>query len=255
MNRPTLTTTSTFLLSTVLLSIPFLVFADDSFVPLTSLPGLDNVIGESTLPGFINNLYRLLIGAAAIVAVVEIIWAGFLFMNSNDSISANKKAKQKITNAIIGLVLVLSPYVVFSVINPKILDVNLDFGQLKGGDSTGGAGSTEDVNVISIDSKSSKEDAGAVCSKEGGNPIFSCKPEKGDAYVVTKDQACKTGETTVTTCTKPKNTDPNACVDTGAATVIAPKGDSSYSRDGYIQVKDSCCKGMTAGNVCWQKPK
>ncbi|KND50101.1 MAG: hypothetical protein AB203_03890 [Parcubacteria bacterium C7867-008] len=140
MKRTTLISASYFLLSAVLISVPSLVFADDSFVPLTSLPGIQDVVGSPTLPAFINNIYKFLIGGAAILAVIEISRAGFSIMNSSDSISANKKAKARISNAIIGLVLVLSPYIVFSIINPKILDISLDFSQLKSGATDGGGG-------------------------------------------------------------------------------------------------------------------
>src|SRR6266481_8825422 len=123
-----------------------IAFASDQFIPLTSLPGLSSVSASSlSLPAFINNLYRLSIGAAAFFAVIQIAWAGFIFLSSADSISKNTKAKQKITNAVIGLVLVLSPYVVFSVINPKILDISLNFSGLQtknGTTSSNGAAST-----------------------------------------------------------------------------------------------------------------
>lgn len=241
-----------------MLAVPFLAFADDTFVPLTNLPGISSVSASLSLPSFINNLYRIAIGVAAFFAVVEIGWAGYLFMTSADSISKNTKARQKITNAIIGLVLVLSPYVVFSIINPKILDISLNFAGLQSKNGTGGdvnPGSSASNPVISVDSTSSRSAADAACTGQGGTSYFQCKPPAGNPYTVTKDQACKTGETNITTCTKPANTDPNVCTTTGIPTVAAPNGDTEYAAEGYVQVKASCCSGMTSGNTCWQKPK
>jgi len=260
MKRPTPNSVLLFALGAVFLSVPFLVFADDSFIPLTSLPGLDKIVGDPTLPGFINNLYRFCIGAAALFAFVQIVWAGFLFMNNSDSISANKKAKDKIMNAIIGLVLVLSPFVVFSVINPDILDLNLDFGSLKsnngtGGDTTFGAFDTSGTTrVVSVDSTLSRADAEAACTKQGGTTTYQCKSGAGNPYDTPKDQVCKAGEQNISTCAKPI-TDSGSCTTTGNTTVIAPVGDNEYQAEGYVQVKDACCPGMTSGNKCWQLPK
>lgn len=139
MKRSTFIGASAFIASGAVLAIPFLVFADDSFIPLTNLPGIASTSASAiSLPSFVNNLYRIAIGVAAFFAVVEIVWAGYIFMTSADSVSKNTKARQKITNAIIGLVLVLSPYVVFSVINPKILNITLDFSGLQSKNGTGG---------------------------------------------------------------------------------------------------------------------
>lgn len=259
MKRPSLTTALTVTASAVALSVPFLVFADDTFVSLTSLPGINSLIGSPSLPSFVNNLYRLCIGAAALFAFVEIVWAGYLFMTSSDSISKNTKARQKIMNAVIGLVLVLSPYIVFSIIDPKILDLSLDFTKLQsnngsGADTEFGAFDTSgNTRVVSVDSTSSRTDAEAACTKQGGTSTYQCKAGTANPYSASKDQACKAGEQNITTCSKVVNTDPTACTTTDSPTVIAANGNNEYASEGYAKVKDSCCKGMTAGNTCWQK--
>lgn len=97
------------------------------FVPLAPIPGLTDVgsnITSSTLVGFLNNLYLYLIGAAATLAVIMIIWGG-LEISTQDSISKQGAGRQKIQQAILGLVLVLSPVLVFSIINPSILNFSL----------------------------------------------------------------------------------------------------------------------------------
>lgn len=106
--------------------------ASDAFVPLTSFPGFVSAGNAATLPGFLSQLYKMSIGVAAVLAVLMIMYSGFLFMTNKGSISSNENAKKYLQNAILGLVLVLSPAVVFGIIDQaggggqsRIL--NLDF--------------------------------------------------------------------------------------------------------------------------------
>ena len=67
------------------------------------------------LAAFFNNLYKFLIGIAATLAVIEIIWGG-IEIATKDSVIAQGDGKKRIEQAILGLVLVLSPVLVFSLI-------------------------------------------------------------------------------------------------------------------------------------------
>ncbi|MDP2652354.1 MAG: hypothetical protein Q8O94_04410 [bacterium] len=114
----------------------FLGFASHAlaqgFVPLAPIPGLtqDATADPAGLATFFNNLYKYLIGIAAVLAVIMIIWGG-LEISTQDSISKQGAGKEKITNAIYGLILVLSPVLVFSIINPSILNLSLNLPELK----------------------------------------------------------------------------------------------------------------------------
>lgn len=115
------------LLSFVLLTPLFALAAEaGQFVPLTSLPGLAEGGNAATMTVFLNSLYKICIGAAAAIAVLQIIRAGILFMTNKGSISENEQARSLVQGAVLGLLLVLSPVIVFTIINPKIL--TLDFG-------------------------------------------------------------------------------------------------------------------------------
>lgn len=102
------------------------------FTALAPIPGLTDisptsVVNSDTLVNFFNNLYKYLIGLAATLAVIQIIWAGLdIAYFHKDSVSEITNDKGKIYNAIFGLILVLSPVLVFTVINPSILNLNLD---------------------------------------------------------------------------------------------------------------------------------
>ena len=102
------------------------VFAQ-GFVPLAPIPGLTEggVADSSNLALFFNNLYKFLIGLAAALAVIEIIWGG-LEISTKDSVSKQSDGRERITQAIFGLILVLSPVLVFSIINPNILNLSLN---------------------------------------------------------------------------------------------------------------------------------
>jgi len=105
--------------------------AAQNFVPIAEIPGLtSNVEATSAgLAGFLNNLYKYLIGLAAILAVIEIIWGG-LEISTKDSVSKQSDGRNRIKQAIFGLVLVLSPALIFSIINPSILNLSLNLPEL-----------------------------------------------------------------------------------------------------------------------------
>jgi len=134
------------LIAVILLSIGFTqhVFAQ-GFVPLASIPGLTDIQPtQGGLADFFNNLYKYLIGLAAILAIIEIIWGG-LEISTKDSVSKQSDGKERITQAIFGLVLVLSPVLVFSIINPSILNLSLNMPELdtKSGMSAGSVAGTQ----------------------------------------------------------------------------------------------------------------
>lgn len=114
-------------LSLLLLGLPLVVFgqADPGFVPLTTnAPFLDNVGNADSLSAFLNDIYKVCIGIAATLAVLQIMRAGIMYMGG-DSVTEKKEAKNLIAMSIGGLILVLSPVVVFSIINPEILSLEI----------------------------------------------------------------------------------------------------------------------------------
>ncbi len=105
------------------------------FTALAPIPGLTDpitagsVISSSNFANFFNNLYKFVIGFAAMSAVVMIVWGG-LEISTQDSISKQGAGRERITQAIYGLILVLSPVLVFSLINPSILRLSLNLPKL-----------------------------------------------------------------------------------------------------------------------------
>lgn len=99
----------------------------EGFVPLAEIPGLTKGVTADTagLANFFNNLYKFAVGMAATLAVIMIIWGGLEY-STQDSVSKKSDGKERIFNAIYGLILVLSPVLVFSIINPSILNLSIN---------------------------------------------------------------------------------------------------------------------------------
>lgn len=122
---------ASFLLS--LLVLPIAAFAQTAtgtdpgtgFVPLSNIPFIQSAGNALNLQSFLNDIYRICIGAAAALAVLQIMRAGIMYMGG-DSVTEKKEAKNLIAMSIGGLVLVLSPVIVFSIINPEILSLKID---------------------------------------------------------------------------------------------------------------------------------
>jgi putative hemolysin len=181
-------------ISTLLL-FPIIIFAQETaFVPLTSLPGLSEIGNTSpSLPTFLNSVYKICIGLAATIAILQIMRAGFLFMTNKGSVSHNEQAKGLITGSIFGLILVLSPAIVFGIINPQILNISLDFSALQ--PSPLDTYTTNYTGVEGSTYTSTSANARALCEAEGGkvstdssNPgVISCTLPKGQCHDFTKN--------------------------------------------------------------------
>lgn len=86
---------------------------------------LSGAIGSSVrnLPEFIERLYNWAIATAAGVATVMIMIGGFLYLTSAGGNVG--KAKEIIGNAVVGLLLVFSAYLILNTISPSILSLEL----------------------------------------------------------------------------------------------------------------------------------
>ena len=100
-----------------------------NFVALTNLPVLQNLTTAPSLSQFFNQLYKYCVGIAAVLAMIQIMRAGLLYMGG-DSVTETSEARRLIATSILGLVLVLSPVIVFQIINPNILSLNVGFSGL-----------------------------------------------------------------------------------------------------------------------------
>lgn len=75
-----------------------------------------------SLGAFINAIIALGIGAGGVLAVVMIMYEGFLYMKS-DNVTTKGTARSRIVNTVIGFLLLLSIYTILRTINPQLLNL------------------------------------------------------------------------------------------------------------------------------------
>lgn len=217
---------------------------ESGFQPLTQIPGIKDVADSSTLPNFLNTLYKLCVGIAAALAVLQIMRGGMTYM-LGDSVTEKKEARNLIAMSVVGLLLVLSPAIVFGIIDPRILNLQVDFTKLQStpGSSHGSPG--EDEGQSGEDAGSHE---GGVEEPEeepvGGTPATGCDP----GFEPTYSAQGETCEPVSETSTVPVSVTPNSYV--YAQYVYLNQADAQCY---YFEVDDqyqtqSACKTAHGGN-------
>ncbi|MBI2610641.1 hypothetical protein HYW60_01755 [Candidatus Kaiserbacteria bacterium] len=99
------------------------------FVPLESFgdsPKLRGAYSETELGPFMNRVFVGAIAAGAILAVLRLAWAGFVYMSS-DLWTSKDRAKEIIRDTLLGLFLLLAVWLILYQINPDILKLEIGF--------------------------------------------------------------------------------------------------------------------------------
>ncbi|MBI2618029.1 hypothetical protein HYW58_01095 [Candidatus Kaiserbacteria bacterium] len=106
----------------MLLFMPIILFAQqETFVPLSPIPG---VTSGTSFSGFLNAAFKIGLAAVAVFAVVWITYGGLEYMTT-DSIMGKTSGKERIQNAIIGLLIALLIWVILYTINPNLLNFDI----------------------------------------------------------------------------------------------------------------------------------
>ncbi|MDP2648760.1 MAG: hypothetical protein U1D26_02655 [Patescibacteria group bacterium] len=118
----------------VVFALPLLVIAADcaagagGFVPLacvgdqsTKLSGLYNSADLST---YVNRVFTFAIAIGAMAAVLRLVFAGYLYMAQSDMWSSKGQARMIIADVTLGLLLLLSVWLILNQINPDIVSLN-----------------------------------------------------------------------------------------------------------------------------------
>ena len=106
---------------------------DINYTPLASIPSTNGTgdIGSSPDIGtYFNQMYQLGVGVATALAVLMVIWGGVEYITT-DAIGGKEEGKQKVQNAILGLLLALGSYLILQTINPALLNTNLNITKIK----------------------------------------------------------------------------------------------------------------------------
>jgi hypothetical protein len=95
------------------------------FVQLTDTsqsPMLNQAYRSGDLATYINSLFKIAISVGAILAVIRLAYAGYLYMTT-EAWGEKSNAKEVIGDAMLGLLLLLSIYLILYQINPDIVSL------------------------------------------------------------------------------------------------------------------------------------
>ncbi|MFM2339489.1 MAG: hypothetical protein RLZZ360_125 [Candidatus Parcubacteria bacterium] len=106
------------------LTLPAIALAGGSegFVPLVGIPGLE---GQPTFDDYIDALYALAISVAALIAVIQLIIGGAQYM-MDDLITSKSAAKERIKNALIGLLIIIAAALILTTINSNLTSLTIN---------------------------------------------------------------------------------------------------------------------------------
>ena len=108
----------------LLLVLLFLPLSVSAALNLTypQFPGAPNINdpAQQTLTGIVAWLYVFIVGISGLAAFVMIVWGGIQWMTSQGNPTATNEAKDKIQKALLGLLLVLSSFLILQIINPEL---------------------------------------------------------------------------------------------------------------------------------------
>ncbi len=105
-------------------SIAYAADVSPEYKPLVGIPGLTNLDQDTPLPEYINQIYLLIIVVGALLGVMRLAWAGVKYSLS-DVVTEKSEAKHDMTGVLMGLAILLIPFVVLKEINPNLVNLNV----------------------------------------------------------------------------------------------------------------------------------
>src|SRR3989344_867902 len=108
--------------------LPIFVFAQNTSVKYNLIQPLPGVQDVPDFPTWISIFIPFLLGLAGLFALIQIVRGGIMRAVSGGNPSAVGEANDMIWQAILGLILALSAYLILNTINPDL--VNLRFAPL-----------------------------------------------------------------------------------------------------------------------------
>ncbi len=109
-----------------LLILPYLVFASNN--PIDKLQQVGSgangpyaEANETSMATIIGTIIAAVLGLLGVIFIILIVIAGYQWMTAGGNEETIKKSRQRITNAIIGLVIVLAAYAIWAFISNTLL--------------------------------------------------------------------------------------------------------------------------------------
>lgn len=157
---------------------------EKDYVLLAPLPCEKNTLGcdetgkfttfdptqKNPIGAYLNILLRIFIGLCAVLAVVMIVMGGVEYMTS-ELISGKEAGREKVTGAILGLLLALGAYILLFTINPDLLntDISMEDANVRVTVDLGG----ESTTPFQAISSTALQNIGITCSGSGGASSLS----------------------------------------------------------------------------------
>ncbi|MEX2010418.1 MAG: hypothetical protein WD874_01275, partial [Parcubacteria group bacterium] len=112
----------------------FSISAETSYELLSPIPLEGSGVSETaTASTYIEGVVKLAVALAGALAVIMLIVAGIEYM-STEAFTGKSAAKERIRNALVGLLLVIASFTILATINPKLLILDLSLTRLDFGD-------------------------------------------------------------------------------------------------------------------------
>jgi hypothetical protein len=112
------------------------VFAQTkTYVPLVSDGPFKQIAESANLNEFLLTLYNFGVGVAVSLSILFIILGGIQYMTT-DAVGKMEEGKKRMLDAVVGLLIALSSWLIINQINPKIFETDLGLISLKATDKT-----------------------------------------------------------------------------------------------------------------------
>jgi hypothetical protein len=112
------------------------VFAQTkTYVPLVSDGPFKQIAESANLNEFLLTLYNFGVGVAVSLSILFIILGGIQYMTT-DAVGKMEEGKKRMLDAVVGLLIALSSWLIINQINPKIFETDLGLSSLKATDKT-----------------------------------------------------------------------------------------------------------------------
>lgn len=156
---------------------------DTSYAPLAPLPGTYTTdtagVKTTTMSDYLSGMITLLIALGAATAILFAIIGGTQYVASGIAPSAKQDAKNRITNAFIGLALMLTSYLILNSINPELVDLKFSLPPVQGQVATttaalGACPIPNDSSAACCLGQGTSCAACSNCSEVTGVPYKSC---------------------------------------------------------------------------------
>lgn len=146
-----------------------------NFVPLANVdqsPMLKSVYSSPDLGQYVNTLFTTALSIGAILAVLRIAYAGYQYMTT-DAWGSKQHAKEILGDVTLGLLLLLSIFLILKQINPHLLDLDV-LGKVKqvqttpdSSTSQSGQGANQPTNGVYNDPSLYGCSSGSGCGATG----------------------------------------------------------------------------------------